>query len=377
MSEKRLYIVNLLYKLPPSDRTVYRAHADAEDFVDMHASENRELDEPAVYAQWLDDEGVEAFRQASNFAKIEEAQRTHKIGPDIDTPDPSDPAEAFPEYAAADASVAEEVARLGVEHAVLDFHNFDEARGPQGEGVIVGVGDTGYREWAYTGPRFIEAWDFSDSGHPDDMDGHGSWCQGAAVPVNGRFVSGKVLGDDGSGWNAWTMAFIRRFTDYCQERELPGVISLSLGGGGYSSAYEDAARYATERGVIIVAAAGNESQRDHISSPANCPSILSVGAMSHHDGSIASFSNRATAPPEPDIYAAGVRVAGQGEGLWSGTSMATPLVARAAARAMGLNGATVGSVKFYLVASAREKATYEGHGLLAVRGLLRKLGRLG
>jgi hypothetical protein len=355
---KKLYIVTLLHKIPKEDRDVYRAHANPSEFEDMFASENREVGEPAIYSQWLEDEAADAFARASNVKYVEEAQEHRKLG-------------GAPTWEK--KALTPDIERNGVEQAVLDYHRFTDATGPTGEGVIVGVGDTGYKSWPYTEKRLVGMWNFTKSPDGYDRDGHGSWCQGAATPANAKLISGKVLGDNGTGYTSWGIAFVRRFTDFCVAQRKPGVLSYSLGGGGYSQAYEDAARYAAERGVIMIAASGNESKRSEVSSPANCASVFSVGAMSHHNGSIANFSNRDSEPREPDIYAAGVDVAGQGDGRWSGTSMATPLVARAAARAIGVQGATVGKVKYNLLASASEKARYDGHGKLGVAGLMRRM----
>lgn len=356
---KKLYIVTLLHKVPPEERSVYRANADPDEFEDMHASEQREVGDPAVYAQWLDEPALEAFEQADNVAYVEEAQRTRKVSGEQGEFERT--------------SISQDVIECGVERAVLEFCHFTDAPGfSRVSSVILGVGDTGYAPWPYTETRLEDLWNLSDSPDGRDRDGHGSWCQGAACPQPGKFISGKVLGDNGSGWNSWTMTFVRRFADYCQANLKRGVISLSLGSDGYSRSMEDACRYATERDVLIVAASGNENEREKISSPANCLSVLSVGAMSHHDGSIADFSNRDSDPPEPDIYAPGYLVTGQGGGRWSGTSMATPLVARAAYRGM-TTGKQVGEVKLALVGSGRNKPAYEGHGVLAVRGMMKRL----
>jgi subtilisin family serine protease len=106
---------------------------------------------------------------------------------------------------------------------------------------------------------------------------------------------------------------------------------------GYDLVYERAAQYANSKGAIIVAAAGNESHRsigqyNPVGSPADCPSILAVGAVDSAMN-VAEFSNRSINPgSQVDIAAPGVNV----HSTWpmprmyrdlSGTSMATPHVA--------------------------------------------------
>ena len=114
------------------------------------------------------------------------------------------------------------------------------------------------------------------------------------------------------------------------------AVNLSFGGGENTGACDSDPRAVVvdmlrEKGVLTVAAAGNESYDDAVNAPACISSVLSVGAT--NDGtSIASFSNFS---PLMDLVAPGVsiRAARAGGGLVtrSGTSMATPHVAGAVA----------------------------------------------
>ena len=132
---------------------------------------------------------------------------------------------------------------------------------------------------------------------------------------------------------------------------------MSLGsptkvGDTYSQIYETVAQRALRRGTLIIAAAGNESDRasdsiNPVGRPANSPSIMAVAALDSQLG-IANFSNRGLNPEggQVDIAAPGVEVYSS----WpmptqyrtiSGTSMATPHVAGIAAlhaEATGLKG---------------------------------------
>lgn len=96
------------------------------------------------------------------------------------------------------------------------------------------------------------------------------------------------------------------------------VVSMSLAaatqpGQAYSRTFERVARRALDRGTLIVAAAGNESQRSQgliapVGHPANCPSIVAVAAIDVN-AAIADFScGSVDAIGAVDVAAPGVDV---------------------------------------------------------------------
>ena len=104
------------------------------------------------------------------------------------------------------------------------------------------------------------------------------------------------------------------------------IISLSWGGGGYSQAEQDVINYAYINGVMVVAAAGNENSED-LHYPSAYNHVLSVASLDQTD-SRSSFSS----------YGSTIDISAPGRGIlstlptnvygsFSGTSMATPLVA--------------------------------------------------
>jgi subtilisin family serine protease len=119
------------------------------------------------------------------------------------------------------------------------------------------------------------------------------------------------------------------------------VISLSL--GGYSPhpspIQVKAINYAKRKGAIVIAAAGNSSEDAKNYSPANVPGVIVVGATDRAN-QIAKFSNTNTGLNMP-IAAPGVDILSLKTGgdyiSYSGTSMATPLVAGLAAVMVSLN----------------------------------------
>lgn len=185
---------------------------------------------------------------------------------------------------------------------------------------------------------------FTTSRTVDDLYGHGTHVAGiaAAVTDNGRGVAGvgfnsslmnvKVLGDNGSGQYSWIANGIIWATDNGAH-----VINMSLGGGSTSSTLESAVKYAYGKGVVLVAAAGNDNTTSP-TYPAYYPECIAVAATDQNDVK-ASFSNYGDwvdiAAPGVNIYSTlpnhNNRIRVKNYGYLSGTSMATPHVAGAAA----------------------------------------------
>ena len=109
------------------------------------------------------------------------------------------------------------------------------------------------------------------------------------------------------------------------------VINCSWGGPGGSQAEQDIIDFATQRGALVVAAAGNDTS-DEFFSPASYRNVLSVAATDQSDRR-STFSNYGDyvdvcAPGEFIVSAV---VFPTGYEYWAGTSMASPLAASLAA----------------------------------------------
>jgi thermitase len=177
----------------------------------------------------------------------------------------------------------------------------------------------------------------------DDWCGHGTLMAGiaatntnnslgvAGIGFNVRLLNGKVLNDNGDGFDSWVASGIIWAADNGAQ-----VISMSLGGDGEcSQTLQSAVEYAWTRGAVIVAAAGNGGT-DGVGdptpeSPGNCAHVIPVGAIDQND-SRASFSNYGPAVP---LAAPGVNILSTNfigtYGTVSGTSPATPHVSAVAA----------------------------------------------
>lgn len=181
-------------------------------------------------------------------------------------------------------------------------------------------------------------WNFvNGTNNNRDDNGHGTHVSGtlAAVGNNG-------VGVVGVNWNARIMVLkildsrgrgsVRAATEsiYYAVAQGAKVINASWGGGEFAQSLLDAIRYANSRGVVFVAAAGNQGSNDdrvpEYPASYRLPGMLSVAAVDR-SGNIPRYSN----------YGAGtVDVAAPGDsilsalpgtyGLLSGTSMAAPYV---------------------------------------------------
>ncbi|MCX7571247.1 S8 family serine peptidase [Tumebacillus sp. DT12] len=182
--------------------------------------------------------------------------------------------------------------------------------------------------------KIVAGYDFvNNDTNADDDQGHGTHCagiaaaigmnsyQGTGVDMNARIMPVKVLNSQGSGYTSDIIDGVYYAADNGAH-----VLSMSLGGGGATSAFQSAIDYAHSRGKIVVAAAGN-SNTSAKSYPAAYNNVIAV-ASTTSSNTRSSFSNYGTwvdiAAPGSSIYAT---ANGGGMTTMSGTSMATPVVA--------------------------------------------------
>jgi serine protease len=193
---------------------------------------------------------------------------------------------------------------------------------PAGRGAVVALLDSGVayeRRGRYRRApdlrrkTFVRPWDFvGRDGHPNDVYGHGTHVAGtiaqttnngvatAGIAYNAKIMPLRVLDAHGEGDSATIARAIRYAARYRAD-----VINLSLEFPPEVRAAEipdvlSALRYADRRGVVVVAAAGNQTDLT-VAYPARAQSVIAVGATTI-TGCQAEYSN---AGEDLDIMAPG------------------------------------------------------------------------
>lgn len=221
------------------------------------------------------------------------------------------------------------------------------------------------------------------TGDPDDDNGHGTHCAGTigasandgnphvGVAWRVRLMGLKFLSTDGFGSMSDSLVCI----DYAAARGA-NVISASYGSQAFSLSEYNTINNARSRGVLMVAAAGNDGKNNDTLPSFPCSydldNIISVAALDRYDR-IADFSNYGRV--SVDIGAPGVQIfstwigATNAYNIIDGTSMACPHVSGAAAVVWSVNPTQVYS-------EVRRKLLTGATKIPALAGITTTEGRL-
>jgi subtilisin family serine protease len=277
-------------------------------------------------------------------------------------------------------------------------------RSTGGRGVAVAVVDDGvaldHPDLApnlWHNPEEVEGnrRDDDDDGYVDDVNGW-DFVDGDADPSpaqtgeerwHGSHVAGTIgaQGNNGAGvagvnWNVSLMALralgprggrsddLARAIDFAVEHGAR-VINASWGGGGTSQAISAAVARASRKGVLFVAAAGNDSESSP-SFPANLKldNLISVGATGPDDA-LAPFSDRGAMVAAPGVGILSTTAPGRYD-RYDGTSMAAPHVSGLAALLWSVHpDATLEQVRRAIVTSGVPVKGVQGGRIDAPRAL--------
>ncbi|KAF5594882.1 endopeptidase K [Fusarium subglutinans] len=242
------------------------------------------------------------------------------------------------------------ISQLYSEKGVDARYNYDATAG---SGSTVYILDSGIRTThkelgghAVWGANFV-------AGSPNtDEYGHGTHVAGIVggktygVAKGCTMYAVKVIDKDGVGTMSNILQGLQWAVNHTRSRGITkkSIINASLG-GPYTKIGNDAVKAATDLGITIVVAAGNDGSDAANCSPASAPSAITVGAIdsASHRTLWSNYGKVVDVfAPGSDILSAG-HLSDSGSVYKSGTSMAAPHVAGLAAYFMakeGIRGST-------------------------------------
>lgn len=202
--------------------------------------------------------------------------------------------------------------------------------------IIIAILDSGIaHEHPDLVDKIVPGWNFLENNeNTSDVKGHGTAVAGSAAAS-----TNNVIGVAGVSWESMIMPLLVADSDgwtyYDDAAEAviyaadngAKIINMSFGGPGSSSTLQSAIDYAWERGLVIIASAGNDLN-SVLNYPASCNNVMSVSATNSID-ELAHFSSYGTtidiSAPGQAIYTTSLFSGNYGS--VDGTSFSSPIVA--------------------------------------------------
>lgn len=261
--------------------------------------------------------------------------------------------------------------------------------GSFGSGVKIAIIDSGLKVTAYDFTlknvhRVMDIFndDPSDAYYCDDKNGHGTAVAGIIAAAHNTFgIAGMAPESElyifrcfDTGQEAKNTYIVQAILSAVDDYDCD-IINMSFGGSD-SVIFEEAVNYAYEKGVLLVASAGNDGAYGNtVYYPASFDNVISVGSTSSN-GHRASHSQRndyvnLMAPGE-NIYSVSL----SGYSTFKGTSFAAPQVSAAAALVKSLYPDISNDILMKLLYTSADvmKDTFSGHGQLNISSLIRISG---
>lgn len=240
----------------------------------------------------------------------------------------------IPDYKAIEViSSLSEVCDWGQAYTHID--KYRETLKTKGEGMKVVILDTGQPVHVDLNDNIKGSQDFTGNNDAIDRQGHSSHVHGIIGAIdNGVGVigiaprcdlySGKVLDNNGlcPGDYSWIMKGLEWAIEINAD-----IVNMSLGAAiNPPNQLRQLIKTATDKGMILIAAAGNEGQKQ-VDFPGRFEEVIAVAAMTEN-GQVANYSNVGQGldfiAPGSDVYSTYLN---DGYAKLSGTSMSSPFIA--------------------------------------------------
>ncbi len=299
--------------------------ADAESAADVTPDPD---EAETVQTETAAEEPDAAEQEPDISADMPDTETTQSDGEGEAYPEPLDEADALEE---SDNSVYSTAKSWGVAAIHADEYAADlVSRGKTGF-IAVAVVDSGVDlSHPMLSGRLLDGYDFVESDAiPQDEHSHGTHVSGTIVDstpgLNVYILPVRVLNAEGKGSSSAIALGVRYAAD-----NGASVINLSLG-GEHNNYKEEAIEYAMQKGITVVASAGNDGVNIGTDCPAHIAGCITVASV-NQSLNRSSFSNYGStvdiAAPGENIYSS---VLNGSYGYKDGTSMAAPYVSAAAA----------------------------------------------